>query len=64
MIWKEAFGFDVAKPQRKDINDIHEIMKNSIVGWKPAGKKNVEGYGVQRCYESTESGFVDGEIKF
>lgn len=52
MLWKEALGhlYDPYRPQ--DINSIHEIMKNSVRGWKYIGKQSIgSGYGVQRCYE-------------
>lgn len=61
MLWKEALGhpFEQYKPQ--DINAIHEIMKNSIQGWKYIGMQRVgKGYGTQRCYER-EQHFVDLE---
>ncbi len=50
MIWKEALD-SVSQPKQKDINDIHEIMKNQIKGWRYVGKQRINGYGIQRCYE-------------
>ena len=64
MIWREAFGFDISKPQKKDINEIHEIMKNSISGWKYIGKQKITDYGTQRCYERINDGFVDAKDPF
>lgn len=62
MIWREAMGVDVMQPTKRDINNIHEIMKNNITGWRPAGKQRIEGYGVQRSYERTSGGLM--EIEF
>lgn len=50
-LWKKALGRDFEKYTRKDINAIHEIMKNSIDGWKAVGKLRCGEYGVQRAYE-------------
>lgn len=55
MIWNEALGMDMSKPVPKEINHIHDIMKNSITGWKYIGKQKIKGsYGIQRAYERTE----------
>ena len=51
MIWREALGVEVILPTKKDINNIHEIMKNNITGWKYTGKQRIPGYGIQRSYE-------------
>ena len=53
MLWKEALKHEYEPYKPQDINAIHEIMKNSITGWRYAGKQMVgrEGYGVQRCYD-------------
>jgi len=51
MIWREAYKIEVIQPQKREINEIHEIMKNNITGWKYANKQSVSGYGIQRCYE-------------
>lgn len=59
MLWKEALGhlYDQYRPQ--DINAIHEIMKNSITGWRATdGKKRISGYGEQRCYDRITE-FID-----
>lgn len=60
MLWREALGHEFEKPSRRDINSIHEIMKNNVADWKSVGKKRCGDYGVQRCYER-ESPFVDAE---
>lgn len=51
MLWKEALGHIYEPYKAQDINSIHEIMKNSISGWKSVGKQRVGDYGPQRCYE-------------
>lgn len=51
MIWKEAYKQIYLEPRPKDINSIHEIMKNNITGWAYVGKQAVRGYGTQRSYE-------------
>lgn len=52
MIWNEALNMGSIKPSPKEINHIHDIMKNSINGWKPAGKQRTNTvYGIQRSYE-------------
>lgn len=55
MIWKEALRNDYIAPKHQDINAIHEIMKNNIVGWHSAGKVRCDGYGVQRSYDRNVS---------
>lgn len=52
MIWDEALDMSAIKPSPKEINHIHEIMKNSITGWKYIGiQRNGSNYGNQRSYE-------------
>ena len=51
MIWDKALNYIYTPIQPKDINRLHEIMKNSITGWMSVGKQRCEGYGTQRCYE-------------
>lgn len=51
MLWKEALGQEFTMPKPKDVNNIHEIMKNSITGWEYVGKQSNRGYGIQRSYE-------------
>lgn len=50
-IWKKALGHLYDQYARKDINAVHEIMKNSITGWKSVGRKRCGDYGIQRAYE-------------
>ena len=55
-IWREAFGNLYGMPQPKEINAIHDIMRNSIHGWHEEPKKQRCGaYGVQKCYEPNVS---------
>lgn len=51
MIWREAMKIEVMQPTKKDINHIHDIMKNNITGWTYTGRQKVLGYGVQRSYD-------------
>ena len=52
MIWDEALSPGVSNPSPKEINHIHDIMKNNINGWRYLGKqKTGTKYGVQRAYE-------------
>lgn len=51
MIWKEALKMEYVKPSQKDLNNLHEIMRNNIKGWKYEGKQRIDMiYGTQRCY--------------
>lgn len=50
-IAENALHVEGGNPPRKLINEIHEIMRNSIDGWVPYGKLRARTpYGVQRCY--------------
>ena len=52
MIWDEVLNPGVSNPTPKEINHIHEVMRNSITGWKYIGmQKTMTKYGVQRAYE-------------
>jgi len=51
MLWREALGNDFGEPRPSDIRTIHDIMRNSITGWLPVGKKRCGNYGIQRSYE-------------
>ena len=50
-IWKEALKHTFENYTKKDINAIHEIMKNNISGWRASGKQDCGQYGIQRAYE-------------
>lgn len=43
----------VDDPDRRLLNQITDIMNNSIEGWKREGKKSFPGMGRQRCYVKT-----------
>lgn len=62
MIWRECLGHEYDEPRRQDINAIHDIMRNSIRGWKYVGMQRVGKYGAQRCYECTNDHFVPIEV--
>ena len=61
MLWKEALKHEFDDPPRKTINDLHEIMRNEIVGWKYVGRSKCGRYGVQRCYDRMQKRhIIDG----
>ena len=51
MLWREALKNEYGDPKQHDIRTIHDIMRNSIVGWLPVGRQKCGDYGVQRSYE-------------
>ena len=51
MLWREALKNEYSEPKRADIRAIHDIMRNAVAGWVPAGRQRCGEYGVQRCYE-------------
>lgn len=62
-IWDKCFKQD-KDPDRKTTNEIHDIMKNKIKGWKKQDQKQYCGeYGVQRCYERVDDGEAWEESK-
>lgn len=51
-LWRDALGHETYQdPTRKDINEIHDIMRNNIEGWISVGQQRVIEYGRQRCYD-------------
>lgn len=51
-LWRDALGHETYQdPSRKDINEIHDIMRNNITGWISVGQQRVIDYGRQRCYD-------------
>ena len=50
-LWREALSHPFDQYGKKDINAIHEIMKNNIKGWHSIGKQRCGTYGFQRAYE-------------
>lgn len=67
MLWREALGHTFDDPKPSDVNSLHDIMRNSVAGWKYVGKKKAKNpYGTQRCYDRIEQ-FLDAtaeEIPF
>ena len=63
MIWREALGVDVIYPTKKEINEIHDIMKNNINGWVAVGRQKIKSYGVQRSYERIFADALDNPFK-
>lgn len=60
MLWREALNHEFDDPPRKIVNEIHDIMRNNVAGWRYAGKQRMETYGCQRCYDRTATDeFVD-----
>jgi predicted P-loop ATPase len=52
MIWDMAISTGVTNPTPKELNHIHEIMRNSITGWEYVGiQRTNTKYGNQRAYE-------------
>ena len=43
----------VDNPDRRLLNQITEIMNNSITGWKRSGTHRFPGIGQQKCYIKT-----------
>jgi hypothetical protein len=67
MLWREALGHQFEPFEKKDVNRIHDIMKNNVADkWNYVGKKRCDKYGTQRCYDRKEQ-FLDvnmNEIPF
>jgi predicted P-loop ATPase len=54
-IYKKALGNEYGNPNRKESNEIHDIMQFSICGWeKTDKKKRFDTYGPQICYHRIE----------
>lgn len=51
MIWKEALGNVYTESRPSDIRSIHDMMRNSVAGWRAVGKQKCGDYGTQRSYE-------------
>lgn len=52
MIWDEALKMSSTKPSPKEINHIHDIMRNSVTGWEYIGMQRTNTvYGTQRAYQ-------------
>lgn len=58
-VWEYALELP-GKPSRRESNEVHDILRNSIVGWKAVGRRRTREYGVQHCYERVgENGFYE-----
>jgi hypothetical protein len=65
MIWDEALLMGSTKPTPREINHIHDIMKNNITGWKYIGMQRTSTkYGVQRAYERINPIIEAEEVPF
>lgn len=52
MLWREALGHEYDDPRPSEINQLHDIMRNSVDGWEYVGRQRCgEKYGTQRSYE-------------
>ena len=51
MLWDKPLKNSGMGISRQETNRLHDIMKNSIKGWKYVGKKKCGEYGAQRCYQ-------------
>ena len=55
MLWREALGHQFEPFEKKDVNRIHDIMKNNVSDkWNYVGKQKCKSYGTQRCYDRKE----------
>ena len=55
MLWREALKHEFDDPKLSEINQLHDIMRNSIEGWHYVGKQFAgQDYGIQRCYERND----------
>lgn len=72
MIYTGALENESKKPNRRESNEIHDIMRSSIAGWKlvdtDSHRRRLKGYGLQVCYERIKTeeekkndGFVSTE---
>lgn len=64
MLWKEALKKAYDEPTKREINELHDIMRNSITGWKAVGKQKTKGYGVQRCYDRDGNQFIENNDNY
>lgn len=53
-IWKEALKNEYIPITRKETNELHTIMQQSITGWQRSGKQRCREYGVQRSYDRVD----------
>lgn len=53
-IWKEALKNEYIPITRKETNELHTIMQQSITGWQRIGKQRCQEYGTQRAYGRIE----------
>jgi hypothetical protein len=58
MLWREALNHEYDDPPRKLVNELHDIMRNNVTGWKYVGQQRIEKYGRQRCYDRTVTGKI------
>ena len=70
MIYRDALGRDSDNPKQWELQEIGNIMNNSIEGWEKGPQHRFADYGQQRCWKRTKprDGFLpvpdDAELPF
>lgn len=54
MIYRDAFGRDSDNPKQWELQEIGNIMNNSIEGWEKGPQHRFADYGQQRCWKRTK----------
>lgn len=54
-IWKEALGNEYTPISRREINELHDIMRDSVAEWESIGRQRCGDYGIQRAYEKKKT---------
>lgn len=63
MLWREALGREYDDPKPSEINQLHDIMRNSVNGWRYVGIQRIGGkYGNQRSYERIDR-FIEADAR-
>ncbi len=63
-IWKEAFGNEFSKPNRRESADI-SLMLQSLEGWERGDKSiRFSAYGVQKVWTKTDEKTLDEDCPF
>lgn len=54
MIYRDALGRDSDNPKQWELQEIGNIMNNSIEGWEKGPQHRFADYGQQRCWKRTK----------
>lgn len=54
MIYRDALGRDSDNPKQWELQEIGNIMNNSIEGWEKGPQHRFTDYGQQRCWKRTK----------